>query len=176
MQEACDLAHRPALVKMPFRAQGGGVWDKWFQPNHAGGLGEDGVTLLSCPWGGELAPLLFRKPSKTSKQSPLLRPRLPSDPCLQTACAHAVNTPGAIALLCFISGTQLGFKTRNLKRAGEAQTRSPPLEESLAALCLAPFCPRKAITQPGMCLEFMVKHSQNQQPGYLPFVQTYVLC
>lgn len=169
------LTVRPALVKRwPFWAQVGGVWDKQLQPEHASGLGEDGVTLLSL-WGGELAPLLFRKPSETSGQSPFPHLRFPSDPCLQPACAWAVSTPSTTDLLCFISGTQLGFKSPNLKGSGKAQTHSP-LEESLAALCLAPLCPRKAVTQPGRYPEFMVKHSQKQQPGDLPFVHTSVLC
>ena len=111
--------------------------------------------------------LLLRKPSQKSEQSPLL-PWLSSDPCPQLVCTQAIGTPDTIILLCFISGHQLGFKTPNLKELSKAQTCFPPPLDSLNALCLAPFCPRKAVAWLGRCLESMMKHSEKLRPSYLP--------
>lgn len=115
-------------------------------------------TIL--PGEGNWWPPLFRKPSQKSEKSPLLWPRVLSDLWSQSVCAWAISTSSA-TILCFVSGTQLEFKTPNLKRLSKVQTSSPPPEERLPVLCPELFCPRKAVAQLGRCLESMVKHIEN---------------
>ena len=81
----------------------------------AGGGGTVGGMVLPCsldPWAVSSYLPLFRKLSQKIKQSPLLCPQLPSDPCLHPACIRLL---GGIVLLCFISGVALGFKTPNFR-------------------------------------------------------------
>lgn len=87
------------------------------------------------PRDGNVLPPLFRRPSQKSEQSPLLCPRLSSDPYPQPVCSWAIGMPSAIVLLCFISGQWLGFITLYLKGPGNAWTHSPTLKERLAVLC-----------------------------------------
>lgn len=112
------------------------------------------------PREGSSCPPLFKNPLHKSKQSSLLCPRFLSYHCLHPVRAQAFDLPGTLALLCFISGTQLGLKTSHLKGPGMAQTHSPPPEESLVGLCLVLFCPRKAVGQPCSCLEFLATHGK----------------
>ena len=125
--------------------------------------GEDGVTLFSLT-------LLFRDSSQKSEQPHIFCSTLPSDPCPQPFCAHAINLPPTKALLCFISGAQMGFKTPNLKELNKVQTHCPPLGENLEVLCLVSFCPRKTAECPHRCLELMFKPNGKLQPDNLPSV------
>lgn len=104
-----------------------------------GVCGGDGITQPSCPLGGDLGLLLFRRSSQKSVWS---FHQILSITCL----CPIVSKPRATVLLCFISGPWLRFNTPNLKGPSKMQTFSPPLQECIAA-CPSTFCPRKLVAQ-----------------------------
>lgn len=181
------LAHSQTCpIKMPRRLQGVGFVVSssslyrglcvahWSSTMLVGGEKMTSPYSL-VPREGILHPFLSKKPLQKSRQSPVLCPRLLSDPCPHPGCVRVIGMPGITVLLCFISG-MLRFQTPNLKGPGKVQTHFLPLNESLAALCLVPFCPRKAVTQLFMCLEFILKHNEKLWPCYLLFGCASVPC
>lgn len=93
------------------------------------------------PGRGELSSAIVQEALK-EKQSPLW-PSLCQIPALILSIL-AMDISGTTVLLCFISGTHLGFKTQNLKGHSKAQTCCP-LEKSLIALHWGPLWPRKVV-------------------------------
>ena len=129
----------------------GGWWhEKWHWP-----------TLF--PRKGSSHSTLFRKCSQKSEQSPILHPRLPSDPCLHPVCDHAVYPlRSSTVLLWFYSDTQLGFKTPSF--------RGPVCCKFIIILWEGSHCTVSGTTlyQKGSCMtaqEFMIKHNKSGCPG-----------
>lgn len=99
--------------------------------------GWNGVALqLLCPLvpGAGCSRLpVFRKPSRKSKQSPVLRPRLPPDLCLHPACVQAVRLPAA-QYSCVLSQACGWVSKPHILEIGLAQTPADPPGDDLASL------------------------------------------
>lgn len=169
---------RPVLLSAPAGYRGH-VWKDWSL--HGGGMW--GVRLCcslksNCAGrlGGMPHPALWSQEkgahteahthvvqeALTEKQPSLSYPRLQSDTYPYLVCPWAIGMPHAAALLCFISGVKLGFRTPYLKGCIRGQSSSLLLEEeSLTTLCLV-LCPRKTTSWLHRCLELMVKDSKKQ--------------
>lgn len=84
------------------------------------------LPLSSCPWEELKVEALHCRLSQKSKQSPFQCLRLSWDPCPQSVCVLAINTPTAAVLLYFISGQWLGLKTSDPEGPGKALTTPLP--------------------------------------------------
>ena len=109
--------------------------------------------------------LLFKKYIQKSKQSPDCVRSLFS-PCL---CLSCLTTISAVPL-CFISGSQLGFRTPNSDTHKE-YTSADALREVVIMLWLVLVYPRKAITYSNSGLEFIVKCSKKPASRYTALSQ-----
>ena len=58
-------------------------------------------------------------------------------------------------------------KFQNLGGQGGTDIGFPPGED-VTTMWLLPVCPIKEVAQLHRCLDFMVKHSKSQYPGWLP--------
>lgn len=142
-----------ALVKMHFQGMGVGAWSKGLQPPLEGlccslkSVSADGGGVgwqWHCPALSSLeqgvcthhsSESLHRRANNLPSCLPSFLRSLPS-PCLCPSCLPASGT----VLLCFISGTWLGFKIPNFRDLHGAD----PVGEGLASLWLVLVCPRKA--------------------------------
>ena len=119
-------------------------------------------------------PALSQKPSQKSKQSLLVCPRLPSDPCLHLVCVQPICPPGSAVHLCFISGTSAKFQNSELQGCGmdlhwSSGGGSP---HTLAMLV----CARKAVAPTCRSLESRVKCSKKPESRLAALSRCLCLC